>query len=132
MKPGALFWIQGCKFQKQGQNLCHQGRNIEVRGAILGPPGAGFFNYVSPGVWTCQLMHSGQYLGTIPSCASTLHVGKNFGMSASCRVADTSYRSMQAPVQYILFLSNSFVCTYVFGYEKGTFSFNQCTYTWPV
>ena len=39
---------QGPKFQKQGQNLCHQGRNIEVRGAILGPPGAGFFNYVSP------------------------------------------------------------------------------------
>ena len=58
-KPGALFWIQGRKFQKQGQNLCHQGRNIEVRGAILGPPGAGFFNYVSPGGWTCQVMHSG-------------------------------------------------------------------------
>ena len=47
---------------------------------------------------------------------------QNFGMSASCRVADTSYRSMQAPVQYI-FLSNSFVCTYVFGYEKGHFFF---------
>ena len=41
------------------QNLCHQGRNIEVRGAILGPPGAGFFNYVSPRGWTCQVMHSG-------------------------------------------------------------------------
>ena len=64
-----------------------------------------------------------QYPGTMPSCASTLHVGKNFGMLASCRVADTSYRSMQAPVQYILFLSNSFVCTYVFGYEKGHFFF---------
>ena len=48
------------KFQKQGQNLCHQGCNIEVRGAILGPPGAGFFNYVSPGGWTCQVMHSGK------------------------------------------------------------------------
>ena len=47
------------KFQKQGQNLCHQGRNIEVRGAILGPLGAGFFNYVSPGGGTCQVMHSG-------------------------------------------------------------------------
>ena len=59
VEPGALFWIQGRKFQKQGQNLCHQGRNIEVRGAILGPPGAGFFNYVNPGGWTCQVMHSG-------------------------------------------------------------------------
>ena len=59
LNPGALFWIQGRKFQKQGQNLCHQGRNIEVRGAILGPPGAGFFNYVSPGGWTCQVMHFG-------------------------------------------------------------------------
>ena len=28
LNPGALFWIQGRKFQKQGQNLCHQGRNI--------------------------------------------------------------------------------------------------------
>ena len=54
--------IQGRKYQKQGQNLCHQGRNIEVRGAIiLGPPGAGFFNYVSPGGWTCQVMHSGPF-----------------------------------------------------------------------
>ena len=41
--------LGGRKFQKQGQNLCHQGRNIEVRGAILGPPGAEFFDYVSPG-----------------------------------------------------------------------------------
>ena len=47
--------IQGRKFQKQG---C----NIEVRGAILGPPGAGFFNYVSPGGWTCRVMHSGRPL----------------------------------------------------------------------
>ena len=51
--------VQGHKFQKQGQNLCHQGRNIEVRGVILGPSGAEFFNYVSPGGWTCQVMHSG-------------------------------------------------------------------------
>ena len=51
---------EGRKFQKQGQNLCHQGRNIVVRGAILEPPGAGFFNYVSPGGWTCQVMHSGR------------------------------------------------------------------------
>ena len=57
----------------------------------------------------------------MPSCASTLHVGKNFGMSASCLVADTSYRSMQAPVQYILFLSNSFVCTYVLAMKKALF-----------
>ena len=49
----------GAQISKQGQNLCHQGHNIEVRGAILGPPGAGFFNYVSPGGWTCQVMHSG-------------------------------------------------------------------------
>ena len=55
MMPGALFGIQGLKFQKQGQNLCHQGHNIEVRGAILGPPGAGFLNYVSPGGETCQV-----------------------------------------------------------------------------
>ena len=59
----------------------------------------------------------------------TLHLGKNFGMSASCQVADTSYRSMQAPVQYILYLSK--ICLYVHTYlamKKGTFSFNQCTY----
>ena len=36
-----------------------QGRNIEIRGAILGPSGAGFFNYVSLWGWTCQVMHSG-------------------------------------------------------------------------
>ena len=62
VKPGALFWIQGRKFQKQGQNLCHQGCNIEVRGAMLGPQGLDFFNYASPGGWTCQVlqvMHSG-------------------------------------------------------------------------
>ena len=60
----ALFWNQGRKFQKQRQNLCHQGLNIEVRGAIriLGPPGAGFLNYVSPGGGTCQVMHSGAQL----------------------------------------------------------------------
>ena len=56
--------------------------------------------------------------------SSFRHVGKNFGMSASCLVADTSYRSMQAPVSsYILFLANLFACTYVFGYEKGHFFF---------
>ena len=31
--PGAVFGIQGRKFQKRGQNLCNQGCNIEVRGA---------------------------------------------------------------------------------------------------
>ena len=68
-----------------------------------------------------------QYPGTMPSCAST-HVGKNFGMSASCQVADTSYRLMQAPVQYILYLSKIrlYVHTYL-AMKKGTFSFNQCT-----
>ena len=38
------------------------GLNIEVRGAILGLPGAGIFNYgyyVSPRGRTCQVMHSG-------------------------------------------------------------------------
>ena len=65
----------------------------------------------------------------MPSCASTLHVGKNFGMSASCQVADTSYRSMQAPVQYILYFSKIrlYVHTYL-AMKKGTFSLNQCTY----
>ena len=65
-----------------------------------------------------------QYPGTMPSCASTLHVGKNFGMSASCQVADTSYRSMQAPVQYILYFSKIrlYVHTYL-AMKKGTFSF---------
>ena len=40
----ALLGIQERKFQKQGQNLCHQGRNIEVRGTIptgASRPGAG-------------------------------------------------------------------------------------------
>ena len=70
-----------------------------------------------------------QYPGTMPSCTSTLHVGKNFGMSASCQVADTSYRSMQAPVQYILYFSKIrlYVHTYL-AMKKGTFSFNQCAY----
>ena len=60
---------------------------------------------------------------------NTLHVGKNFSMSASSRVADTSYRSMQASVQYILYLSKIrlYVHTYL-AMKKGTFSFNQCTY----
>ena len=48
------------QISKQGQNLCHLGRNIEVRGGILGPPGAGFFNYISPRGRTCQVMHSGK------------------------------------------------------------------------
>ena len=57
---GAI-WNPGAKFQKQGQNLCHQGRNIEVRRAILGPaaPRGWIFNYVSPGGGTYQVMHSG-------------------------------------------------------------------------
>ena len=63
-------WLQGLYFESRGANFksrgriyatAHQGRNIEVRGAILGPPGpaAGFFNYFSPGGVTCQVMHSG-------------------------------------------------------------------------
>ena len=54
---------------------------------------------------------------------------QNFGMSASCQVADTSYRSMHAPVQYILYLSKIrlYVHTYL-AMKKGTFSYNQCTY----
>ena len=49
---GALFEIQGRKFQKQGQNLCHEERNIEVRGTILGPQGQGldFLTMLAPGV----------------------------------------------------------------------------------
>ena len=56
----------------------------------------------------------------MPSCASTLHVGK---------VTDTSYRSMQAPEQYILYFSKIrlYVHTYL-AMKKGTFSFNQCKY----
>ena len=49
--PGVLFWIQGRKFQKQGQNLCHQGRNIEVRGVILthwSPQGLYFLTMLAP------------------------------------------------------------------------------------
>ena len=32
-----------------------------------------------------------QYLGTMPSCMSTLYVGKNLSIPALYRVADTSY-----------------------------------------
>ena len=50
----------GEQIPKAGQNLCYQGRNIEVRGAILGPPGTGFFlTMLALGGWTCQVMHSG-------------------------------------------------------------------------
>ena len=52
LNPGAQFR----KFQKQGQNLSF----YATRGTILGPPGAGFFSYVSPGGWSCQVMHSGR------------------------------------------------------------------------
>ena len=47
---GAI-WNTGTQISKAEaeKNLCHQGSNIEVRGTILGPPGVGFFNYVSPG-----------------------------------------------------------------------------------
>ena len=55
---GAL-WNPWAQFSKAGAAFMTPGRNIEVRGAILGPPGAGFFNYVSSGGGTCQVMHSG-------------------------------------------------------------------------
>ena len=63
--PGALLGIQGRKFQKQGQNLCHQGCNIKVRGTILGHPHPGdwFFNYVSPRGGNCQVIHYSGVLG---------------------------------------------------------------------
>ena len=48
----------GAQILKAGQNLCHQGRNIEVRGAILEPPGTGFINYVSPGGRICQVANA--------------------------------------------------------------------------
>ena len=49
----------GAQISKPGAEFMSPGAQFEVRGAILGPPGAGFFNYVSPGGWTCQVMHSG-------------------------------------------------------------------------
>ena len=56
VKPGAVFGIQGRKFQKRGQNLRNQGRNIEVRGAILksgaqywGPQVLNFLTLLVPG-----------------------------------------------------------------------------------
>ena len=54
LNPGAQISKAGAEYMPPA----YQVRNIEVRGAILGPPGAGFFNYVSPGGWTCQVMHS--------------------------------------------------------------------------
>ena len=59
LNPGAQISKAGAEFNYSIYATRGQGRNIEVRGAILGPPGAGFFNYVSPGGWTCLVMHSG-------------------------------------------------------------------------
>ena len=44
--------------EARGANFKSRGRIYATRGAILGPPGAGFFNYVSPGGWTCQVANA--------------------------------------------------------------------------
>ena len=48
LDPGAQISKAGAEFMPPGAQY-------------WGPhsPGAGFFNYVSPGGWTCQVMHSG-------------------------------------------------------------------------
>ena len=51
---------KGRYFESRGANFKSRGRIYATRGAILGPPWDGFFNYVSPGGWTCQVMHSGR------------------------------------------------------------------------
>ena len=38
----------GAQISKAGPNLCHQGLNIEVRGAILGPQGLDFLTMLAP------------------------------------------------------------------------------------
>ena len=64
--PGALFGIQGYKipqiskagaeFMPPGVQFRNQGSNTANTGAPRGQgPGAGFFNYVSPGDGTCQV-----------------------------------------------------------------------------
>ena len=53
--PGAQISKAGAEFMPPGAQYWSQG----LRGAILGPPGAGFFNYVSTGGGTWQVMHSG-------------------------------------------------------------------------
>ena len=59
LNQGAQISKAGAEFIPPGAQYWSQGRNIEVKGAKLGPPGNGFFNYVSPRGWTCQVMHSG-------------------------------------------------------------------------
>ena len=39
---------RGAILKSRGANFKSRGRIYATRGAILGPPGAGFFNYVSP------------------------------------------------------------------------------------
>ena len=48
---------RSANFKGRGRIYATRGAilNIEVRGPILGPPAAGFFNYVSPGGWICQV-----------------------------------------------------------------------------
>ena len=52
LNPGAQISKAGAEFMPPGAQYISQGHNT-------GAPGAGFFNYVSPGGWTCQVMHSG-------------------------------------------------------------------------
>ena len=47
------------QISKAGAAFMPPGRNIEVKGGLLGPLGAGFLNYVCSGSRTCQVMHSG-------------------------------------------------------------------------
>ena len=49
LNPGVQISKAGAEYNYSIYATRGQGRNNEVRDAILGPPGAGFFNYVSPG-----------------------------------------------------------------------------------
>ena len=61
LNPGAQISKAGAEFMPPGA----QYMPILKSGAqYSGPPGAGFFNYVSPGGRTCQVMHSGVSYGT--------------------------------------------------------------------
>ena len=55
LNPGAQISKAGAEFMPPGAEYWSQGRNTLA-------PGAGFFNYVSSGGWTCQVMHSGRHL----------------------------------------------------------------------
>ena len=56
---GRYFKSRGANFKSRGIIYATRGAKLKSGAQHLGPPGAGFLNYVSTGGGTCQVMHSG-------------------------------------------------------------------------